>query len=333
MISGLLALVCWIVFARAYRREPRRLRVAALFDLACWLTLSGLAELTVTILPFLVPLLGIVIVLLPFLAVVLAVFLVANGLTMIRKEGRSLAHALSLLAGLALIALPIVAVLLVASRSWILIIVAGCMFVVSTYLGVVFTIFVTFAVMCLRRTPRPDPIAVIVLGSGLIGGHVPPLLRHRLDRGREAYELARVRNHELIMVPSGGQGDDEPRSEASAMAEYLVENGVPAPIVRAEDRARTTYENLALSKKIIAEAGLLGWSLVVTSNYHVPRTALLAAQVGLDADVAGAPTARYYLPSAFLREFIAVMRMHVWAHLGLLVPAVLGPAALVTFFR
>jgi len=39
-----------------------------------------------------------------------------------------------------------------------------------------------------------------------------------------------------------------------------------------------------------------------------------ARALGLPTDAVGAPTARYYLPSAFLREVVALLRENVLAH-------------------
>ena len=47
--------------------------------------------------------------------------------------------------------------------------------------------------------------------------------------------------------------------------------------------------------------------LAVTSNYHVFRTAVECRRLGLPFDATGSPTARYFLPSALLREFAALI--------------------------
>jgi uncharacterized SAM-binding protein YcdF (DUF218 family) len=47
--------------------------------------------------------------------------------------------------------------------------------------------------------------------------------------------------------------------------------------------------------------------LLVTSNYHVLRAVILARSLGLNAQGIGSPTALYYLPAAFIREYIAVI--------------------------
>ena len=57
---------------------------------------------------------------------------------------------------------------------------------------------------------------------------------------------------------------------------------------------------------------------------------MIARDLGLDAQVVGSPTARYYVPSAFLREFVAVLVEQRAVHAVLLgVPFVLGSVLLV----
>ena len=46
--------------------------------------------------------------------------------------------------------------------------------------------------------------------------------------------------------------------------------------------------------------------LFVTNNYHVYRTGAYAKKVGMVGDGLGCRTAKYYIPSAFIREFIAL---------------------------
>lgn len=43
-------------------------------------------------------------------------------------------------------------------------------------------------------------------------------------------------------------------------------------------------------------------------HYHVFRAAMLTRSAGLNARVIGAPTAGYFVPSALLRESVAIMR-------------------------
>ncbi len=113
------------------------------------------------------------------------------------------------------------------------------------------------------------------------------------------------------------------------MAEHLISQGVPADDVLPEDRSTTTRENIERSVELLRDAGRTGPLLLVTSDYHVLRTASLARKLGVDAQVIGARTARYYVPSAFLREFIALLVENRWVTVVALAPLVLIAAAIV----
>lgn len=115
-----------------------------------------------------------------------------------------------------------------------------------------------------------------------------------------------------MIVPSGGQGPREDLPEGVAMADYLRGKGVGEDRILVEDRARTTQENLQFSRALLPDPDAP--VLVVTTSYHVFRTALLTRRLGMDARVHGARTAAYYVPSAFLREWVAVMRQHLVMH-------------------
>lgn len=133
---------------------------------------------------------------------------------------------------------------------------------------------------------------------------------------------SRRRKPAVPLVVSGGRGADESVAEGDAMAGWLRERGVPGELVRTEDRATTTAENLTFSAALLAADGVAPPYLIATSNYHAPRAALLARDLGVDAQAVGGRTAWYYLPSAYLREFAAVLRMRLaWVIVAML-PAV-----------
>lgn len=249
-----------------------------------------------------------VLALVPLAVVVLAGFLIANGLTMLRSEGRRLGNLLTLVLGLAIFVLPVIAALLVFTMQPLLIGVAVLLFFVCGYLGVVFVVFLSYAIAYGRMDHDIAPQAITILGSRLIGGKVPPLLASRLDKAVELYRAAP--EPQPLLIPSGGQGADESRPEGEAMAEFLRVAGIPDADVAPENRATTTRENLRFSREVQKERGRQGPLLVVTNNYHVLRAALLARKYDVDAQVVGSPTARYYLPSAFLREFVAILNEH-----------------------
>lgn len=305
------------LYVVGHRLDPRMLRNGV------FLTMSiGLAALTgIYWLALMIPDGDVILILLALALVVaaltLAVALIANGITMIRLEGKRLSNVLSLLAGLAIIALPVLLAFLfsvnsldhpgltVTARA-----VAALLLLVTAYFGVAFVSFAVYSVVYGKTPSSSRPTAIIVLGSGLLNGEVPPLLRSRLDKALALYRREKIAGHSPILVPSGGQGADEPRPEATAMAEYLLDHGAEAGDVHPETASRTTRENLLFSQKILNDVGVAGEYLVVTNNYHVLRAASLTRRVGLPARAVGSPTARYFLPSAFIREYVAIITQY-----------------------
>lgn len=330
MLAALvLAALWWGLFALSFRQDRRRVRNGALLLCAGWSSVSFLLHAIATLVPggrlwTLATTLSV----LPGL-VALGGFLVANGLTILRKEGRTLGNALSLLAGLALFAAPVAALGLVLTLHPLGIGLGVLIGLVSLHLGVAFAIFLA-ASLLYQSFPRRLPAeGIIVHGAGLIRGRVTPLLRSRLDAAVACRQELLAQGVDPLVVPSGGKGPDEPRSEGEAMAEYLVqEAGVPADRVLAETASRTTEENLVLSHRLLDEAGRTGPFTVVTSRYHAFRAALLARSLGFADEAIGGPTASYYVPSATLREFVAVMSYRRWWNLAALVPSIAATALL-----
>ncbi|WP_258723460.1 YdcF family protein [Cellulomonas sp. NS3] len=251
----------------------------------------------------------------------LPLLLIADGVLMLRRERRSLGNALSLLTGLALLLLPAVLVVLVRHENPVTGGLAVGLLTAEACAGLLFLVFVVHTALYARLARRAPARAIVVLGAGLVNGAVSPLLAARLRSALNAAE-ARARSGERpLFVPSGGRGGDEPVAEGDAMAEWLRQHGVDTEDILVEDRARTTRENLRYSVELLQENGHEGPYVIVTNNYHAPRAAMLARRLGIDAQAIGAPTARYFWPSAYLREFVAVMLEHrqllTWA--GLLV--------------
>lgn len=251
MTSIVLAAVFALLYVVFRRRDRRLLRNGFFLVAGLFFGLVGVLTLLVEQ----VPVLGLAVVallaLLPAAVLVLAGFLIANGLTMVRKEGRSLANLLSLVAGLAVLAVPVVAVLLVSSGLRVGVLLSAALVFVSSYLGVVFVAFLVHSLVYGRMAVENPPEAVVVLGSKIIDGRVPPLLRSRLDKALEVYRrTAATTGRAPLLIPSGGQGADETRAEATAMAEYLLAQGADPADVLAEDRATTTRENLVLAAAV-----------------------------------------------------------------------------------
>ena len=155
----------------------------------------------------------------------------------------------------------------------------------------------------------PHPDVVVVHGAGLINGKVGPLLGSRIAGGIEAWrDEEGLRPGVPLLVMSGGQGADEPTSEARAMADYAIARGVPPERILLEDRSTTTRTNISYTRDLLAERGMAGPQvLLVTSSFHAVRTAILASDMGVPWAVAPARTAWFYIVNAWLREYVAVL--------------------------
>lgn len=304
----------WAVYLLVFRRDRRRVRNGVLLLIALYSSVSTLTRLISTTLPLgdILVLVAAGVALLGIIA--LGVFLIANGLTMARKEGRSLGNLLSGIAGLALLGAPVAAVALGITLTPFGIGAGALLTLLALHLGIAFLVFLCASIPYQLFPKKLPTTGIIVHGSGLINGRVTKLLRGRLDRAVTERERLLTEGHDPMVVPSGGQGEDEARSEGAAMAEYLREvAGVPADRILAETASSTTRENLTFSHRLLDEAGHQGPYLVSTSRYHAFRAALLARGLGYADEAIGGPTTFYYVPSATLREFLAVMSYHkVW---------------------
>lgn len=236
-----------------------------------------------------------------------AAYLMHNGFTMARREGAHPRNLLSLLVGLAILAVIGLTIAAARTRSDELSLFSTISALLFGYVSFLFVSYVCYAFIYDRMTAHRNADFVVVLGSGLIdGGRVPPLLASRLDRGREVFASLVSRQRLPVLIVSGGKGSDERVSEAEAMADYLIERGFPADRLVREDRSRSTEENMVFSKAIMERTMPDYRCIIVTSNFHVFRAAIIARRTGVNGQVTGARTAGYYLPSAMIREFAAV---------------------------
>ncbi|MCF8571539.1 YdcF family protein [Gordonia sp. HY002] len=253
-------------------------------------------------------------VMLVFVAVfAVSIYLLINAVIVVRREGLRVATLVPAVFGvfllIVLVATVATAIALVTVDSYTTIALLVPFVVIPIAILVTALFGYTAYALVYSRVGRPMPSdAVIVLGAGLAGDKVTPLLAARIDRGIEMLDAAGGPDHEPLLVMSGGKGSDEVLAEAEAMARYAIDAGVDEHRIVREDTSTTTEENLINSRAALAEIVYPAPSLtVVTSDFHVLRAASLTRRLGLDATVVGAPTARYYVPAGFLREFTACL--------------------------
>lgn len=145
--------------------------------------------------------------------------------------------------------------------------------------------------------------ALIVLGAGIRGESPSYLLMQRLDKAYEYY----LKNPNIAIVVSGGQGPQENISEALAMERYLISRGVPQNKILKEDKSTSTKENFEFSKAILDQKFTNYTAAYVTNDFHVYRAGLMAKSAGLNPRHIGANTNKHVVISCYLREILAVM--------------------------
>lgn len=249
------------------------------------------------------------------LIIIVPFMLIANGILMLKKEGKSMANLLSLFLGIIILLGEFFTVMVtvypyfnekaflspVLSRLPLLMM----LFIAAVIYGSICFVSFMFYTLFLQIIPvKRDFDYVIILGAGLIqGDKVSKLLGDRLDKAIQIYQKDPT---PPVLIPSGGQGKDETRAEADAMADYLISHGIPEDHIIRENKSINTWQNLTNCKKIIDEQPGRKYTVVVTSNYHVYRALRYAKDIGLKCTGVGSHVAPYYWPSALIREFAAI---------------------------
>lgn len=164
------------------------------------------------------------------------------------------------------------------------------------------------AIDATRDAKSIDASWVVILGAGFRSADLPALLRNRLDTAREILEEDPGR----MAVVSGGQGGNEPTSEAVAMRDYLVAHGIGAERILLEDRSTTTWENMVFTRRLLQQR--LGRVpeplLIVTSSFHLPRAKFLAARAGLTVEGIASQTPPLQVINSYLRECCAFVKSY-----------------------
>jgi uncharacterized SAM-binding protein YcdF (DUF218 family) len=161
---------------------------------------------------------------------------------------------------------------------------------------------------------------LVVLGAGLRQGKVPPVLAARLDQAIKCWQL----NTKAKIIVTGGILHGESISEAQAMDDYLVAKGIPQTQIILEERAMNTWENLKNCQKLLLRRRQLDTKIqVVTSSFHVLRTSDYLRQLGLGWPTIASKTPWQLQPLTVVRDYLGVLRDHLYSWLTLLVIVVL----------
>ena len=153
---------------------------------------------------------------------------------------------------------------------------------------------------------QDDAHIMIILGCQVREDGPSILLKDRLDTALDYLE-----DHpDMVIVVSGGKGDDEHLSEARCMYNYLTEHGVDGGQILMEDQSRNTRENIRYSKDLLyAEGYDLTQEMVVVSNgFHLARVRMLWGPAYNLNTLAAPSSHRPTLIWMYIREPLALIK-------------------------
>lgn len=162
--------------------------------------------------------------------------------------------------------------------------------VVFVSLGVLVSVLLYFVVSLVQvwNTGRDDSFlqsrstvdAIVVLGAAQYDGRPSPQLRARLDHVVTLWNLPVA----PVVVVTGGKQTGDRFTEAEASRDYLVSRGLPVEVIVIESRGESTYQSL---EAVRDEARVNQWQRVVlvSDPYHLKRAQLVAAELGMAAEV------------------------------------------------
>ena len=202
--------------------------------------------------------------------------------------------------------------------------------------GIFFAAIEGLIISDMVKEPDNNCEYIIVLGCQVRGTRITKSLRKRLDKTIEYMHEVQaddmtgksgINNEDSIfnnennkaekegnkitknikIIVSGGQGNGEDISEAQAMYDYLLQNGLPADIIIKEDKSTNTEENFRFSEKFIEDkSAKIG---IVTNNFHIYRAKKLAHAKGLD-NITGIPASsdNVLFINYMVRESIGIVK-------------------------
>lgn len=145
--------------------------------------------------------------------------------------------------------------------------------IIAAVIFILFAIIEGFVISQMGATGDDDLDYIIVLGAKVNRNGIPSKPLHwRID----AAEKYLRENPKTKAVLSGGQGADEPMSEAQCMYNTLTACGIDSNRLIMEDKSTSTGENIRFSLALIEEDATIG---VVTNNFHVFRAVKIAEKL------------------------------------------------------
>lgn len=165
---------------------------------------------------------------------------------------------------------------------------------------------------CFHEKGQANLDYVLVLGAQVYESGPSVVLKYRLDTAAAYLQ----ENENTLCIVCGGQGYNEPGTEAEIMAEYLENAGIDSSRIIIEKESSNTTENIMNAMK---KANLTEQTVgIITNDFHLFRALKIADKNGLHAVGIAAPSNAFYLPNNMLREFLGVIKDTLQGNMDLL---------------
>lgn len=190
----------------------------------------------------------------------------------------------------------------------------ACIKTINTFLLLIFCSFIIIEGLIISNSFKKDtrvPDYIIILGAGLRGSTPSQALYDRLN---ESLKLLGDLPESVKIIVTGGMGPGETMTESQAMKDYLVSKGIDENRIIEENKASSTFENMKYSKAIIDATGKKNYKVtIVTNNFHMLRSKILAKRVGFkEVYCHASPLMPYITPVYYFREYFALIKSAVF---------------------
>lgn len=172
---------------------------------------------------------------------------------------------------------------------------------------VIYAVVVSICMFIAMKIKPADNAPAVILGAQVKPWGASRLLKQRIYAAEDYLQ----KHPEVKAIASGGQGYNEPMSEAQCIYEFLVKDGIDPQRVILEDQSVNTEQNLLYSTAILKEKQLGNEIAIVSDSYHQLRARIIAHKIDRNIRVGACNTVNTkfgYLiyPSFFVREWIAI---------------------------
>ncbi len=157
-----------------------------------------------------------------------------------------------------------------------------------------------------NQSNRKDIDFAVVLGAGLKGDELSRTLK-----GRLATSYDYLRTNQVPVIVSGGKGEGEKITEAEAMGDYLIKQGLSKSRIYYERSSTSTEENLRFSKSVMK---MLGTDephiLIITSDYHMYWAKYIAKKLNIKGYGLVSKSPLFIELNYLIREYFAVIKTY-----------------------